>query len=267
MKLRSIIFLSIATAATAASALNGANTFARLAVTSRFDDSIIAIPFAGCGETDPEIYVTNLVMTVNLDAGDTLMYKDGSTWYAWEIKNGAWSKMDSVTPEGTTVTPAADSVALACGKAVWLSRKTPANKVYLYGQVNRTKPAGNVALPAGTLAAPSYTVVGNPVENADLDLYLWKGKSFMTEGDMVIVPAVKDQQGKGSGQKTYRYDGTDWTVVTTTETQVTNPFTKQVTVRKTVSYTAISGAGTETISAGCGFLYGCVASGKTLVWD
>ena len=75
------------------------------------------------------------------------------------------------------------------------------------------------------------------------------------------------QQGKGSGQKTYRYDGTDWTVVTTTETQVTNPFTKQVTVRKTVSYTAISGAGTETISAGCGFLYGCVASGKTLVWD
>ena len=265
MKLRSLICVLAIAAASAAFALNGDNVFARLAVTSSFTNSIIAIPFSGCGEASPEIYVTNLVMTTNLEAGDTLMYKDGSTWYAWEIKNGAWSKMDSVTPEGTSVTPPASSVPLACGRGVWLCRQTPSNKVYLYGQVKADKPS--VALPAGTTNAPSYTVVGYPVEDANLDLYSWKGKTFMTEGDMVIVPAAKNAQGNGSGQKTYRYNGAAWTVVTTTETTVTNPFSGAQSVRKNVSYTPIDSEGTHTIAVGCGFLYGCVASDKTLVWD
>ena len=46
MKLRSLICVSAVAAASAALALDGANTFARLKVNSNFKDSIIAIPLA-----------------------------------------------------------------------------------------------------------------------------------------------------------------------------------------------------------------------------
>ena len=79
MKLRSIIcFSAMAAVASASATLTSTNTFARLPVTSNYENTLIAIPFAGCGETDAVIYVTNLVMTSNLKSGDKLLYRDGS---------------------------------------------------------------------------------------------------------------------------------------------------------------------------------------------
>ena len=67
MKLRSIICVAAVAAVASASALTSMNTFARLPVTGNtFQNALIAIPLAGCGETDSAIYVTNLVMTSNL---------------------------------------------------------------------------------------------------------------------------------------------------------------------------------------------------------
>ena len=71
MKLRSIICVSAVAAVASASALTSTNTFARLPVIGNtFENALIAIPLAGCGEANAEIYVTNLVMTSNLKAGD-----------------------------------------------------------------------------------------------------------------------------------------------------------------------------------------------------
>ena len=249
MKLRSIICASAVAAAMAASAttVTGANTFARLPVTSNFANSIIAIPLSGCGESGTQIYVTNLVQTTNLSNGDTLMYKDGSNWYAWEISGGNWRALATTetTVGGITFTPAANATALACGKACWLYRSNPSATVYLYGQTNGVLPGVTVA--AGTSSAITYTIVGYPNEAAALDLANW-AKTGMAEGDLVIVP-----DSNGTGQKTYRFNGTAWTkAVESTQTVTTPRGSKTVT---TTSWQAVE-AGQATIPAGCGFMYG-----------
>ena len=261
MKLRSLICVSAVAAASAALALDGANTFARLKVNSNFKDSIIAIPLAGCGESDAKIYVTNLVMTAGLADGDTLMYKEGENWYAWEIENGAWKAINtSTTKGGVTFTPAADAAQLDCGKACWLVRSSTSNPVYLYGQVKEAKPQVTVA--AGTATAIAYTIVGCPNEAAPLDLFQWKPAGG-ADGDMLIVPAAGV-----TGQKTYRYNGTAWTKMTTAQTTFTNPFTKETTTSNVTNWTPIEAAGTDTIAAGCGFMYGRKATTPlTLSWN
>ena len=260
MKLRSIICASAVAAAMATSAttVTSVNTFARLPVTSCFTNSIIAIPLSGCGEATAQIYVTNLVQTTNLSNGDTLMYKDGSNWYAWQINaSGNWEALTTTTEVGgMSITPAANATALACGNACWLYRSNPNATVYLYGQTNAVRPGVTVA--AGTSSAITYTIVGYPNEAAALDLANW-AKTGMAEGDLVIVP-----DSNGTGQKTYRFNGTAWTrAVENTQTITTPRGDKTVT---TTSWTAVS-AGQATIPAGCGFMYGRKAtSALPLVW-
>lgn len=262
MKLHSIICASAVAAAMAASAttVTGANTFARLPVTSDFANSIIAIPLSGCGEATEQIYVTNLVQTTGLSDGDTLMYKDGANWYAWEINGGNWRALATTetTVGGITFTPAANATALDCGKACWLYRSSHSAPVYLYGQVNSTRPGVTVA--AGTSSAITYTIVGYPNEAAALDLATWHPTGAVA-GDLVVVPATG-----ATGQKTYKYNGSAWTTKTVDSvTSVTNPFTKQTTEVTNFVDSAVS-AGT-TIPAGCGFMYGRKATSTLdLAW-
>ena len=263
MKLRSIICASAVAAAMAASAtttVTGANTFARLPVTSNFENSIIAIPLSGCGESGTQIYVTNLVQTTNLSNGDTLMYKDGPNWYAWEISGGNWRALATTetTVGGITFTPAANATALACGKACWLYRSNPSATVYLYGQTNGVLPGVTVA--AGTSSAITYTIVGYPNEAAALDLSKWH-PTGAAAGDLVVVPATGT-----TGQKTYKYNGSAWTTKTVgSVTPVTNPFTKTTTEVTNFVDSAVS-AGT-TIPVGCGFMYGRKATSQLdLAW-
>ena len=262
MKLRSLICVSAVATASAVFALDGGNVFARLKVTSDVNNSIIALPFVGCGESQTKIYVTNLVMTTGLAAGDTLMYKEGNNWYAWEIENGAWKEITtSTTKAGMTFTPAANATMLDCGKACWLIRGTP-GATYLYGQVTNALPSVSVA--AGTSNGLTYTLVGYPCESQALDLARWKPADAVN-GDLLIVPATG-----ATGQKTYKYNGSAWTTKTVGSTQeMKNPFTKKtVTVTNFVD-TAITSVGTVTIPAGAGFMYG--RKGTTaieqLTWD
>lgn len=263
MKLRSMICASAVAATMVASAttVTGANTFARLPVTSSYTNSIIAIPLSGCGEATEQIYVTNLVQTTNLTPGDTLMYKNGENWNAWELDSSyKWQEMTVSQPKGgVTPTPLASGTQLACGKACWLYRSNPNATVYLYGQTNAVRPGVRVA--AGTTKTITYTIVGYPNEAAPLDLATWH-PTGVEAGDLIVVPA-----SGATGQKTYTSNGSAWTTKTVSgePTAVTNPFTHTTTYITNFVDTAVS-AGT-TIPAGCGFMYGRKATSTLdLAW-
>ena len=244
MKLRSLICVSAVAAVSAAFALNGANTFARLKVTSDLENSIIAIPLAGCGETDAKIYVTNLVMTTGLSVNDTLMYNDGTSWYAWEIKNGAWSPVAAGDKNGVTVA-APNAYKMDCGRACWLIRSSTSNPIYLYGQVNATLPTSVDVAGAASADKFAYTLIAKPSESSALDLYTWHPENAAT-GDLLLVPT----SGNAMGQTT---------------TEVTNPRTKKTSVVTNSTWTAISTS--TTIPAGKGVMYGRKGtSGATLAW-
>ena len=248
MKLRSIIFGSAVAVAATASALTTTNTFARLPVTANYASTIIALPFSGCGMAEGSIYVTNLVMTTNLEKGDTLLYKDGSSWKAWEIDaSGKWVGVTTSTAGGVSVTPPASEVALACGTACWLNRQTPSNTFYLYGQVNAAKTPVTVA--AGTGTKPTYTIVGCPYEAGDFNV---KGITG-AEGDTVVL--MSNAEGNKAGRVEYTYTNTAWRVYKeTTPASGSSPFAPGYT--PAVSDWVEVSASEATVPAGCGFMYG-----------
>ena len=256
MKLRSIICVSAIAAAASASALNSVNTFARLPVTSTYENTLIAIPFAGCGEADAVIYVTNLVMTANLKSGDKLLYKDGSAYYAWQLATdgGPWQKMATSTDFGTSVTPSAEQTTLPCGKGCWLVRSAATisadPKIYLFGQVNTG------SLTTTIPASSDGTIVCRPYETGAIDLFTWK-PTGVAAGDTVSVPDSTNPTGK----KTYTYKNDNWTVQTTT----TKPGRRPGMTTVEVTDTPVT-SGT-TIPAGVAFMYGRYGdSDLTITW-
>lgn len=254
MKLRSIIFGSAVAAAATASALTTTNTFARLPVTADFASTIIALPFSGCGMAEGSIYVTNLVMTTNLEDGDTLLHYNGTKWDAWEISSGNWRSLaTSTTASGVTVSAPASEVAINCGEACWLNRKTPSNTFYLYGQVNAAKTPVTVA--AGTGTKPVYTIVGCPYEAGSFNVSSITGD----EGDSVILMSSADASGKVE----YVYTDGAWKKwgVTKAATGFPNFAPAEY------GYVALSGS-EGVVPAGCGFMYGRkAASTLTINWN
>ena len=264
MKLRSLICVSAVAAASAAFALDGGNTFARLRVdTGSITNSIIAIPFAGCGESAAEIYVTNLVMTTNLSTGDTLMYHNDESWFAWEIQgapsNPHWVAVVAGDRNGVHVSQPQDFKML-CGKACWLIRQSSSAPVYLYGQVTNELRSVYVNGATGSNAY-GYTLIAKPSESDALDLNTWHPSAANTD-DLLIVP-----EANAMGQKTYRYSKTDnaWQTVSQSTSTVTNPRTKETRVVTNSTWTVISSS--TTIPAGKGVMYGRKGtSGATLAW-
>lgn len=257
MKLRSIICLSAVAAASAVFALDSNTVFARLRVdqTGAPTNTVIAIPFAGCGETSAQIYVTNLVMTANLSQGDTLMYNNGTKWFAWQINaSHEWEAVSTATKlGGVNITPDASSFAVDCGKACWLIRNSTSAPVYLYGQVNGTEPESVRVSAAANASDYAYTLIARPNEATALDLNTWKGNMGAADGDMILLPAANI-----SGADTYKYNGSAWTAptVSTTEVTRTNPRTKQQTTVTVTNITWQAISASTPIPAGSGFLYG-----------
>ena len=249
MKLRTIICASAVAAAASASALTSTNTFARLPVTSAPTNAIIALPFSGCGESEMKIYVTNLVMTSNLEEGDMLLHKTGSaTWEAWTINSShQWTSAATSTRGGISITPPAS--ATAC----WLYRKS-AGTFYLYGQVNATKRPVQVA--AGTSAGPTYTIVGCPYEAGPFNV---KGIANAAEGDTVMLMA-----DNRAGKVEYTYTNGAWKVWKQTAAAGSGSFPSFGTATYEWAEPSDSDA---TVPAGCGFMYGRkAASSLTINW-
>lgn len=265
MKLRSIICVSAIAAVASASALTSTNTFARLPVTSSFTNTIVSIPLAGCGASDATIYVTNLVMTSNLKAGDKLFFKDGSSLYAWYIASdgGAWQPYaESSKYGGQTFSPTANTTTLDCGKACWLVRERATfgsdDNIYLFGQLNDGRP--DVTLSVGSDAV-TYLPVGCPSVAADLDLSTaWASNA--AAGDTVQIP----DSTSAIGYKEYTYDNGHWCkAIAKTKTITTPKGTK--TVADGYEYTALT-ANEIVVPAGTGFMYGrkTSAGALTLSW-
>lgn len=259
MKLRSLICVSAVAAAMSAAAtttVTSGNTFCRFPVTSGFTNTIIALPFSGCGESQMQIYVTNLVMTANLSNGDTLLWKSGSQWYGWEISGGNWVPIATANQTAWNAGVLAEETAIPCGQACWLNRSNTAQPFYLYGQVNTNLAAVTVA--AGTGSTPTYTLIGYPTEQTALDLSAWnKGNN----GDVIVVPASNAQ-----GYKEYCRVDDAWktkSVSTSTQTITRNGRTKTVTTTS-VSYVATTSE--DTIAPGLGFMYGRLAASALELW-
>ena len=271
MRLHSIICVSaIAAIAATASATtdyySAPNTFCRLAVASSKASTIVAIPFSNCGGAEGQIFVTNLVMTTGLAVDDTLLYNDGTGWYAWEIKNvggqNVWQSVDTSTKKGgVNVTSAAGVTTLDCGRACWLVRgdTSKSNPIYLYGQVNSAKT--DVTIAAGDGSKPTYTIVACPSEAADFNITTIAGY----EGDTVILPSATD-----IGKIEYKYTGGAWKKPTAVAGDtVTLPDWLgggTTTVTNTV-WAALEAGDVKTVPAGTGFMYGRVKNeALTLTW-
>ena len=268
MKLHSIICVSaVAAMAATASATDysAPNAFCRLKVASSKASTIVAIPFSSCGGAEGQIYVTNLVMTTGLAVDDTLLYNDGTSWYAWEIKNvggqNVWQSVDtSTTKGGVSVTSAAGVTTLACGRACWLVRgdTSKSNSIYLYGQVNSAKT--DVTIAAGTGTKPTYTIVACPSEAADFDVTTIAGAN----GDTIVIPADTD-----TGKIEYKYNGSVWQKEKVETVTVTLPAYLGggiSTSTKTV-WANLESGDVKTVPAGTGFMYGRVAASTlTLTW-
>ena len=262
MKLRSLICISAIAAVSAAFALNGGNTFARLKVDSgSITNSIIAIPFAGCGESTAEIYVTNLVMTAGLANGDTLMYKDGSGWHAWEIQGasagtaGHWVGVSTSSKTTQTLATPAEEFKVACGKACWLMRSTP-GAYYLYGQVTNVMQSVTV-LGAASADKVAYTLVAKPSESTALNLRTWH-PTGINAGDTLLVPDV----AAVGGRKEYRSNGSAWCTLTTVY--------KGKDIFGEDKYTTTLSALSDDvlIDPGCGFMFGRKGTAElTLNWN
>lgn len=270
MKLRSIICVSAIAAVASASALTSTNTFARLPITGNtFENAIIAIPLAGCGETDASIYVTNLVMTANLVENDKLIYKNRGVFYAWKINSaGKWESYNISDSSGSSVTPSAAQTFLPCGDGCWLVRPGVSSRadstIYLFGQVNDTPLASVEVSAAANESDYAYTLIAYPNLTVGLDLNTWKGAIGAADGDTVTVPSTV-----AGGATTYKYNGSAWTTpveTTTTKTQTNRRtgVTTSVTVTNT-TWQAITA--TTTIPVGTGFMYGRKGTtAGTLLW-
>ena len=264
MKLRSIIRTVAATVAVGAMATDytAGNTFARLPVSGAPASAIIALPFSGCGDAvEGSIYVTNLVQTTNLENGDTLMHFNGTKWDAWEINGGAWRSIaTSTTAAGVTVSPPASAVAINCGEACWLNRKTPSNTFYLYGQVNATKKSVTVA--AGNGTKPTYTIVGCPWEVGSFDVTTIAGG----DGDTVLL--MDSTAGNESKKVEYTYMNGGWKKKSYTSGSGVTIGGITIPSSGSETYEALGAGDPKTVSPGLGFMYGRKAdSTLTITWN
>lgn len=170
MNLKTILSLTTLSAATAACAVTTDNTLCRIEVNSSEKQTIIAVPLVEVA-TGAEIPVTDIVLTTNLTDGDTILHKNGESWDAWVVDNGAWKPLVITEGMSTKWTKGAADVTLTCGDAIWVNRQSTSDPFYVYGQVpaKTTKPtipaSGVMKLMGNTQlneAAVSEIISGSP---------------------------------------------------------------------------------------------------------
>lgn len=149
----------------ASAAVQSANTFGVLKVTSGAEQTIIGVPWVAVGTSAGAINATNLVMATNLADNDMLYYYDSAAgnYKAWVVDNKVWKPTTSVTTVGgkSVVEQTADITAPR-GSALILVRAAAetSNPIYLYGQylestsltptLVNTSGAWNLIAPANT---------------------------------------------------------------------------------------------------------------------
>ncbi|MGN0854137.1 MAG: hypothetical protein ACI4R9_01305 [Kiritimatiellia bacterium] len=264
MKMKPFLALAAVTAVGAATAeVTTVNTLCRIEIDSGTASTIVAVPLTkiSASGSDEAIPATSLVLTDNLEDGDTIFHwnTDTSKWDAWIIADGAWTA--TTIAEGTsmsTTAPAADTT-FKRGDAIWVNRQTPGNKFYIYGQMPTAGSAESVQIVGGSSDSPAYTMVGNPTtEKKSINSLTFAGGT-PSDGDL-IVWGNKDN---ALGRTEFRYDsskdeGEKWGYYKATEVTLSSG----ITVNKMV-WTA---ADVE-VEPGQGFWYVTTASTSlTVSW-
>ena len=263
MKLRTLFSLGAAVCVASASAatLDSPNTYGILALPDNTSTNlIISVPWVDCANASQNTFVSNVVKTTNLAAGDYLILKEGSTYNSWVLTGTApdlhWTPQIVTTSDGVTTTLDADGKRIARGMALWLHRATPSTSspIYLFGQYS-TEAATT------TITAGQTTMVANP-GTSDLLISAITGKFTSggpANGDKVMVNTA-------SGYKTYTYSGSKsaWTYKTSaaSSTLPALPGSSGQTagVAKTETVT------TQSIPAGKGFWYQSKTGAGTITW-
>ena len=273
MNMKSLFALAVVTAAGAASAsVTTGNTLCRIEVASTATNTIVAVPFAKVSDTSAQIPVTELVMTDNLSAGDTILHWNGSTWDGWiitvdsETKAKSWTA--TVISENLSYSqsePAAGT-ALARGDAIWVNRSSTEAPFYIYGQVSSAEATSTAVAPSSSDAPPVATMMSAPTTDAtgfQLNTLVGKKTSGnFADGDMIVVANPSDTV---FGRKEYVYKSDKGNFCTKTET------TSTVTIGG-VQYTAVTGTEWTVIGddvkvpVGEGFWYVSKGGDPTIKW-
>ncbi len=267
MKLRTLFSLGAvvgitASAAASAATLDSPNTYGILALPDNTSsDLIISVPWVDCANASQNTFVSNVVKTTNLAAGDYLILKDGSTYNSWVLTGTApnlhWTPVSYASTDdpgpGVNTSDDASGKRIARGMALWLHRATPSTStpIYLFGQYS-------TAAATTTITAGQTTMVANPGTS---DLLISAITSKFTEG----APANGDKVmvNTATGYKTYTYNGSAWTHKTTSASSLpTLPGSSQQTAGVATSVAVT----TNSIPAGKGFWYQSKTGAGTITW-
>ena len=173
--MKKILSLSLASLAFAAVA---DITVGVTAISTTTKNTIVPVPYSKIG-TDAAIAPSELVKAKNLPNGTMLYVFNGTSYYAWRQKDGAWEIPDAVsTISGVAVSTTTDSCTLEKGSALWVvlpDDDSYSATIYVYG--NGLSPATSSAVAAGN------SLVANPLQTA---------ASFTvtgaTTGDIITIP-------------------------------------------------------------------------------
>ena len=259
MKLRTLFSLGAAVCVASASAatLDSPNTYGIFALPDTTSpDLMISVPWVDCADVSQNTFVSNVVKTTNLAAGDYLILKDGSTYNSWVLTGTApnlhWTPQQVVTPDGVTNSVDATGKRIARGMALWLHRATPSTSspIYLFGQYS-------AAEATSTITAGATTMIANP-GTSDLKISAITGKftsGAPANGDKVMVNTA-------TGYKTYTYNGSAWTKKTTAASALPAlPGGQSASVAGTATV-----ENSDVIPAGKGFWYQSKTGAGTITW-
>ena len=196
---------------TASAVVTSANTLCRIEVNSGTKSTIIAVPLVKVGDGSG-IPANQLVLTDNLNVGDTILHWNGTTWDAWVVAENEethakyWNP--TVISEGSknSTSAPAEGTALACGEAIWVNRTSQGADLtkpfFIYGQVAAT----TAKMPKITRAsgAPTYIMMGNTAL-ADVAITALPLNGTPAEGDKIAVSATT-----GLGVKEYTWKDGAW---------------------------------------------------------
>ena len=260
MKLRTLLAVGavgMVSAAFATGTTTSANTYGIFALSDTTSpDLMISVPWVDCADVSQNTFVSNVVKTTNLAAGDYLILKDGATYNSWVLTGTApnlhWTAQQVVTSDGVTATPDSSGKRIARGMALWLHRATPSTSspIYLFGQYSATE--ATTAITAG-----ATTMVANP-GTSDLKISAITGKfssGAPANGDKVMLNTA-------TGYKTYTYNGSAWTYKTTAASALPAlPGGQSADVAGTATVTD-----SNVIPAGKGFWYQSKTGAGTITW-
>jgi len=272
--MKKLLFTAISALAVAGVAQAAESTqFGAMQVLSTTKRTLVAIPWDNSAAGGGDIVVSNLVLTANLTAGDTLdtVASDGSRLNRWTLREGAkkvlyWESGNMVGENWQAVTPSADKTTVPRGSSVILIRQAFTNNLgqaipfFVMGQVASS--ASSTTITAGTSDKPVYNMLAPPSTvaqglNGGDHGATWSGTA-PDANDRIYIPGAAGLNTElryavpedGSGSSAV------WCENTTVETTIYG---------KTVKTTKLAPFG-GTIPVGTGFWYLSKGGSPTVTW-